>query len=96
MIAITGKIIKKIDINLLLTKDSPRILKISKKSIPATRPVTIPDTITTANTSSFNANPITIITIPINVIYCIVSSPFKISRRFVLYRNLPILSTKYQ
>ena len=75
IIAIAGKIIKKIDINLLFTNDSPNILKTSIKSIPDTNPVTIPETMTTASTSNFSANPTTIITIPINLIYSIFSPP---------------------
>ena len=57
--------IKKMDINRLFTKDSPKISKISIISNPDTNPVTIPETITTAKTSNFKAKPATIMTIPI-------------------------------
>ena len=66
-IAITGKLIKKMDISLLSTKAFPIISRISPKLIWAANPVPIPATSTTARTSSFKVNPTTIITIPISI-----------------------------
>jgi hypothetical protein len=58
-------------IYLVLTKASPSVDRIVKKSNPDTKPVVIHAIITTAIVSSFNKNPIIIIRIPISFIVTI-------------------------